>query len=253
MSERKAERNEVLERGDIFFLYRPRIGEDEPQSLADVQRFFVVLRPEWERKLRLLVVGRKRLPDAPRHERHWGFVAKVTSSAAEIENELREHSYATQTRGERRDPAARPSGEGRYAVTLVGGQMHLAYVLELPDHPDEVQRAFKIAREASFALSVRNPRSPSPPAAGLGERQEADYPERQQREFRGRRFAREDVHLLDITGAEFVLVGARTDPEEAYEVDVEAERPDRRPEILRELHMARSRHPVEPLFEGKWA
>ena len=54
---------EVLERGDIFFLYRPRVEEEHPSSLADVQRFFIVLRPEGGKKLRLLAVGRKRLPD----------------------------------------------------------------------------------------------------------------------------------------------------------------------------------------------
>lgn len=64
---------EIVERGDIFFLYRPRVGETDPESLSDVQRFFVVLRPEHAKKVRLLVVGRKRLPDAHEHERKLGF------------------------------------------------------------------------------------------------------------------------------------------------------------------------------------
>src|SRR5437868_2278705 len=33
----------------------------------------------------------------------------------------------------------------------------LSYVLELPELPSDVQRAFKIALEASFALSIKNP------------------------------------------------------------------------------------------------
>jgi hypothetical protein len=253
MAERRTEGVEILERGDIFFLYRPRVDEDDPSRLSDTQRFFIVLRPERERKLRLLVVGRKRLPNVEGHERTWGFVAKVAASPDAIEIDLREHSYETATRGEQRQPAARPSGEGRYVVALVGGQMHLAYVLELPEHPAEVQRALRIVPEASFALSVKNPDTPSPPGAGLGERQEADYPDRLQREFRGRRFAREDVRLLDVSGAEFILVGARTNPEQAYHVEVEAELPEYRPDVLKHLHMAKSRHPIEPLFEGHWA
>lgn len=249
MPERNGESPNVVERGDIFFLYRPRVDEDDPSGLPDVQRFFVVLRPD-RGKIRLLVVGRKRLPDASRHERNWGFVAKVTKAPDEIEKDLREETYETKTRGEQRQPAARPAGEGRYVIAVMDGQMHLAYALEHPEHPAEVQQAFKIAPEASFALSVKNPEAGSPPGMGLGKDQEADYPERLQREFRGRRFEREDIRLLDTEGAEFILVGARTDPEAAYGVDIEA---GRHPDILRELHMAKSRHPIRPLFEGRWA
>lgn len=35
---------------------------------------------------------------------------------------------------------------------------------------------------------------------GLSKDQEVEYPERLQREFRGRRFEREDIRLLDIEG-----------------------------------------------------
>lgn len=253
MADRKDDAVDVVERGDIFFLYRPRVDADDPEDLSDVQRFFMVLRPEGGRKVRLLVVGRKRLPDPERHERNWGFVDTVANSASAIEKDLREDTYHTKTRGEQRLPAARPAGEGRYAVALVDGQMHLAYALELPEQPAEVQRAFRIPEEAGYAISVRNPEKPAPPGAGLGEKQAADYPDRLQREFRGRRFAREDVRLLDAEGAEFVMVGARRDPQKAYDVDVGAEEHEEHPEILRELRMAKSRHPIEPLFEGGWA
>jgi hypothetical protein len=36
----------VLEQGDVFFFYRPRVGVEEVRRLDDVQRFFVVLEPE---------------------------------------------------------------------------------------------------------------------------------------------------------------------------------------------------------------
>jgi hypothetical protein len=65
---------EICEHGDIFFFYRPRIDEEEPEGLDDVERFFFVLRPRSGRPLRLLVVGRKYLPDIEEHERNWGFV-----------------------------------------------------------------------------------------------------------------------------------------------------------------------------------
>ena len=36
----------ILERGDIFFFYRPDVEEESPGRLLDVRRFHVVLRPE---------------------------------------------------------------------------------------------------------------------------------------------------------------------------------------------------------------
>jgi hypothetical protein len=244
---------DVLERGDIFFLYRPRVDEEQPSGLADVQRFYIVLRPESAAKFRLLVVGRKRLPDVGEHERTWGFVSLVTDSAEAVEKELREATYETKTRGERHLPAVRPAGEGVYAITLQDGQMHLCYALELPEQPAEVQEAFKIAPEASFALSVKNPERGQPPCVGSRESQKADYPDRLQTEFRGRRFGREDVKVLDFAGAEFILVGARTDPRSAYGIELPTEEEDyRHAEIIRELHMVKSRHPIEPLFQGRW-
>lgn len=245
---------EILEEGDIFFLYRPKVNEDEPHGTGDVQRFEMVLRPEGGEKVRLMVVGRKRLPDPERHERFWGFVEMVADSARRIEEELRERTYDTRTRGERTRPAARPVGEGVYVISLEDGQMHLSYELELPERPREAQRAFRIGRQASYVLSVKNPLRGSPAYAGLSEEDEADYPRRLQEEFRGRRFAGEDVRLLDYEGAEFLLVGARTNPEAAYGVELETEKEDyAHAEAIRRLRMARSRHPVKPLFEGRWA
>jgi hypothetical protein len=213
----------------------------------------VVLHPERQAKFRLLVIGRKRQPDIGEHERSWGFVALVEDSADAIERELREEIYETKTRGEQRQPPVRPAGEGVYAITLEDGQMHLSFALELPQKPREVQKTFKIPPEAGYSLSVKNPEKGQPRAAGLRASEKADYPENLQKEFRGRRFEREDVRMLDFPGAELLLVGARTDPERAYGVDLETEKEDyRHAEIVRELRMEKSRHPVRPLFEGRW-
>ncbi|MDZ5698058.1 hypothetical protein [Chelativorans sp. M5D2P16] len=247
-------KTEVLEEGDIFFLYRPAVNEDEPHGMGDVQRFEMVLRPVGGEHVRLMIVGRKRLPDPERHERFWGFVEMVADSAKKIEPELRGEEYGTKTRGKQEQPAARPAGEGVYVLSLEDGQMHLSYKLELPEKPGEVQKAFRIAPEASFALSIKNPEKGSPANAGLSEDDEADYPKKLQEEFRGRRFAREDAHLLDYEGAEFILVGARTNPEAEYDVELETDEEDyEHAEAIRRLRMVRSRHPVKPLFKGGWA
>jgi hypothetical protein len=164
----------------------------------------------------LLALGRKRLPDVAAHERAWGFVDLVTDDAGALERVLervlRGGERETKTHGERHQPAARPAGAGAgaYAVSLEDGRMHLSYVLELPERgPAEVQRAFAIAPEASYALSVKNPEAGQPRGAGLARAEKAEFPEELQREFHGRRFATEDVRLLDIEGAELILVGAR--------------------------------------------
>ncbi|GAB1582770.1 hypothetical protein [Phyllobacterium phragmitis] len=131
--------------------------------------------------------------------------------------------------------------------------MHLSYALELPERPGEVQKAFRIAPEASYVLSVKNPEKGSPANAGLRKQDQADYPDKLQKEFRGRRFDREDVELLDFEGAEFLLVGARTNPEVAYGVELDTDAADyEHADTVRRLRMVKSRHPVKPLFEGRW-
>jgi hypothetical protein len=110
-----------------------------------------------------------------------------------------------------------------------------------------------IPRAASFALSIKNPEKGAPANVGLSEEDEAHYPKRLQREFGGRRFAAEDVHLLDYEGAEFVLVGARLDPERELGIDLEAEAErGETSDLVRQLHLRRGEHPIEPLLEGEW-
>lgn len=253
MADEERYETETLEEGDIFFIYRPQVEEDEPTGLSDVQRFHVALRPRGGHNVRLLILGRKRLPEIGGHERLWGFVDAVTDSEEKLERALREQEYGTQTRGERRLPAAVPAGEGVYAITLENGQMHLVYVLELPEDPGPVQKEFNIAPEAAFVLSVKNPEKGQPRAAGLREQQKADYPDELQAEFRDRRFSREDARLLDYEGAEFIMVGARTDPERTYDLDLPAESEDyEHADAIRKLRLVRSRHPLKPLFTGGW-
>jgi hypothetical protein len=132
-----------LERGDIFFFYRPRVGRDEVRSLEDVQRFFMVLHPQGSSHVREIVVGTKRLPDVERHEREWAFVARV-SRGVDFREELERRTYQTKTRGERVQAPARPAGEGRYAIVDHGDHSHLAYGLELPHDPGEAQRTLRI-------------------------------------------------------------------------------------------------------------
>lgn len=245
---------DVLEDGDVVFLYRPTVETKEPKSLRNVQRFEMVLRPTRGHPTRLCVIGRKRLPGVNDHQRNWGFVSLVSKKVTEIEQALRKEEYDTVTRGEREQPAARAAGEGVYAITFHDNQMRFAYALELPDDIGEVQKALRIVPEASYALSVKNPEKGQPLAAGLNPEYKVSYPEQKQKLFRDRRWDREHNALLDHEGAEFILVGARRDPQKAYNLDLDAEpETERTADAVRKLKMSRSREPLKPMFNGTWA
>jgi hypothetical protein len=248
----------TLERGDIFFFYRPRVSaadeETHPRGIDDIARAYMVMHPRGRGIYRLIVIARKRLPDVAKREREWAFVEKVSRTAGEIEAELRREEYATKTRGERVAPAARPAGEGVYALVRHVDHTHLAYALELPEKPGPVQKALEIEREASYILSVKNPEAPSPPEVGLAPDEAARYPRPLQEIFHGRRFVPADPpELLDYPGTQLLLIGASANVREELGVDLDPQREDERTaEIFRDLHIARSQHPVEPLFKGKW-
>lgn len=62
-----------------------------------------------------------------------------------------------------------PIGEGIYAITRSGneGSSHLAYILTIPEAPDELQKEFGLKGRGSFIVKVRNPSTPAPPQAGI--------------------------------------------------------------------------------------
>jgi hypothetical protein len=253
MAEVKSRVNPALETGDIYFLYRPVVDAEEVHGLEDVRRFFIVLKPWRPPRYRLIVVGRKRLPDPREHNRFWGFVWRVLRDRAALNAELGEEEYATKTRGIRKVPAARPAAEGIYAIVRHGDHTHLAYALELPTREGPAERELNIRREASYIIAVRNPESPRPPAAGAGPKQPARFPPELQRKFAGRRFVPVDPpDFLDYEGAELVLIGAEENPEQELGLEFVPDREDEHTaDVLRDLALPRE-VVREPLFEGAW-
>jgi hypothetical protein len=230
----------VLERGGILFFYRPRVDVEEADALEDVQRFFIVLRPAETRRFRCIVIGRKRLPDPEAHERVWGLVVEVADDSDELGEELERKTYETKTRGTRKLPEARPAGEGRYSIVGHDGHTHLAYTLEVPPEPGEVQRAFLIEHEASYIVALKNPQA-EPRTGG-------EFPDDVNRRFGGRRFISvEPPSLLDHEGIELVLFGAARHAEAELGIDLDAsvERVETA-DILQDLRVR------EPLEEGTW-
>ena len=196
---------QVLERGNIYFVYRPRVEETSVSGLEDIQRFFVILSPHNNQRHRLIVIGRKKLPEIEdRHERNWGFVQKVAHDADDIESELDRITYVTKTRGERHLAPARPAGEGVYAIVRHEDHTHLAFALELPSKPGEVQGELNIPQQGSYIITVRNPEQPPPPGIGLPDDEKPELPQRLRARFRGRRFVPVDPpDFLDCEGTEF--------------------------------------------------
>lgn len=242
---------DTLETGHIHFLYRPVVEEEDPEGLVDVQQFEVVLHPQDREHFRRLIIGRKRLPEVDETEALWGFVDLVTGDADELRDAVAAEEYETATRGRRHQPAARPAGEGSYAIVRRGRDTYLAYELALPDEPGEVQDALRVEHDARLVLSVKNPEVGSPPEAGLPERSQVELPEDLRERFDGRRWiAADPVRFLDHEGIELLLIGAEHDPE------LEGERPpldDVDEQELADLLEVQERdHPVEPLLEGTW-
>jgi hypothetical protein len=275
---------EILEKGLIYFFYRPKVGVEEAHGPEDVQRMYILMWPgapairkdEEEMKHtegktgvgepeRLIVVAKKKLPDVEHHKHQlfWGFVEKVSRRVEDVEEELEPVTYTTKTRGERHVEGARPIGEGVYALVKHHGHTHLAYVLELPEEPTPIQKAFNISKEGSFVLQVKNPDFGG---SFLKGDKKAHYPEEVKKHFtsektgRTLKFANAVPELLDYEGAELLFIGASADLkaefgetgeyiEQLEKIDAKKLTSDK---LWKELHMSKAEHPPEPLLKGKW-
>ncbi len=150
--------------------------------------------------------------------------------------------------------AAVPAGEGIYALVRQGRNTVLAYALELPEQPGEVQREFSITPRGRFTLTVKNPESSSPEGIGLDAERKAVFPEELQERFGSRKWIGADPPaFLDHEGAEFLLI-ADGDPTEDLGVDLEPESEDESTaDVFRDLHLEASDRTIKPLFEGVWS
>lgn len=157
----------------------------------------------------MLHVGRKVLPTAGKGRRQpfWAFVSSVAEDVSELHEALKEVSDLfrlasrreislkrsaqlqskndTKTKGIRTTGADRLIASGPYCIVSQTANesgsnperrtSFLCYTTTLPQEPGEVQRAFNIASEGSFTLSVKNPKYGDPPQAGLKDKPE--FPE----------------------------------------------------------------------------
>lgn len=271
---RVAQQSEILEKGLIYFFYRPKVGVEKVEGFSDVQRFYILLWPQGpimkkgsevksgHSVKRLIILAKKQLPDVKHHGRYWGFVDKTATDVQTIVKEFGEKNYETKTRGERHVESARPAGEGVYAIVKHGDHTHLAYVLEQPETIGEVQKAFHVDKEGSYVLAVKNPES----GTSLLADRKPKYPENLVKAFTGKtgralRFASSyPVDLLDYEGAELIFIGASENiveefgktGEELEEMELRDAKRLSDDKLFTELHMDKKKNPPEPLLKGIW-
>ena len=255
------DKSTIIEQGDIFFFYRPKVNTEEVKSIEDVQRFYMVVSAEDNNKYRLFLIGQKQLPEivggkSTSEEKNWGLNILTTNNPNDIQKELTPAEYTTETRGKRRLPAAAPAGEGKYTIVKHDNHTELAYILELPEVPGPTQREFEIKKEASYIISVKNPDVKVPGfAAFSSEDKKPEYPKHLKEKFANRRWINVDEpHLLDYENTQLLLIGARTkDVEEELGVDIDEEKEtERSADLFKELKLRREQMPLKPLLKGKF-
>ena len=164
--------SDILEEGDIYFFYRPKKNSSEVKDIDDIRRFFMVTSSEKQnihnkngvepskQFFRLFVIGKKSLPEirkseARASERYWARVGGIFTNVDDLTNELFSDEF-------RHGDAARPVGAGKYIIVKHQNHTEIAYVLETPKEPGDAQKELDIEKEASYILSVINPKNPAP-------------------------------------------------------------------------------------------
>lgn len=262
--------SQIIEHGDIFFFYRPKVGTEEVEDIGDVQRFYMITSSDdgyssraGKRKetiYRLFLVGQKQLPEiiegkATSKERNWALNTLTTSNPDNIRKELGAAEYTTETRGKRRIAAAIPAGEGKYSIVKHEGHTELAYLLELPEEPGPTQKEFEIRKEASYIVSVKNPNISVPGFAAFSSRKKPEYPGHLIEKFGDRRWISiDDPKLLNYENTQLLLIGARKkDVEEELGIDLdEQNETERSADIFKDLKIKKEQIPLKPLFKGRF-
>ena len=249
----------VIEEGDIFFFYRPKVNTEEVKDSESVQRFYMVTSPDTSDVNRIFLVGQKQLPEiverAPNsEERNWALNVLTTSDADEIRKEFLPAEYQTETRGTRSVGAAVPVGEGKYCIVEHEGHSELAYILELPEVPGPTQREFQIKKEASYIISIKNPDIQVPGYTAFLKRKPG-YPSSLKEKFGDRRWINvEDPKFLNYENAQLLLIGARKkNVEDELGININEEKESTSTaELFKNLKIRKEHIPLKPLLKGEF-
>jgi hypothetical protein len=258
-STRRATKEKIVEHGDIFFFYRPKVGTEEVKDIENVQRFYMVTSPDNSKTNRIFLIGQKQLPEitegrSSSEERNWALNVLTSSDPEKIRKEFLPAEYETETRGTRRIGAAVPVGEGKYSILEHEGHTELAYILEIPEVPGSSQREFQIKKEASYIISVKNPDIQAPGYSSFLKRKPS-YSSSLKQKFGDRRWINvDDPDLLNYENTQLLLIGARKkEVEEELGINIDEEKESARTaELFTELKLRKDQVPLQPLFKGKF-
>jgi hypothetical protein len=264
------ETKRIIESGDIFFFYRPKIDTEEVKDIEDVQRFYMVIcnvinkntKKNKNKNYRLFMLGSKKMPEivegtSGSEERNWALNILTTSNADEIHNELLlPTEYTTKTRGKRRLAAAQPAGEGKYSIIKHDGHTELAYILEIPEIPGSTQTEFEIKKEASYIVSVKNPEIFMPGYDAFSKKdRKPSYPKHIKEKFGERRWINvDDPEILDYENTQLLLIGARKrNVEEELGIEINEEKENKNSaDIFKELKIKKEEIPLQSFLKGKF-
>lgn len=197
-----------MTRGSATVHIRPVIDRDDVDHLVDVQELLLELTDD-DGAVRLVEIGRKRLPDDDADSPNWGYVRAAGTDPDEVRSLLDGWTYRTATQGVREQSPTTVAARGDWELQRSGASTLLRLRL---DHEvgDELAAELQLRPEAVYGLSVKNPRAGGD--AGLDEEERASLPDELQEVFDGNRWAPADpVDLLDHEGVEFVLTPAEVD------------------------------------------
>ena len=242
----------ILQKGIIYFLYRPKIQTTHVESLQDVQRLYLILKPVDDSKYIKIISAKKQLPyeqDTP----HFAVVDLVTSDKNELNKNIGEEVYYTNTRGKRVQAKVRILGEGKYLIVLHKKHTHLVYQLVEPQVLKKPQKSVKITTEGSLIITVKNPVIKTK-NLGLTAKKKVVFPEKLQNKFNNKKFIPvTSPDFLKYEGTEILLIGQTTEKvkeitkyfkQELVHLQLKEIR-----EIFNHLHDDIT---IMPIFKGKW-
>jgi hypothetical protein len=266
----------ILEQGDIFFFFRPKVSATDIKSIDDVRRFYMVLCPEEEQKIidgtnndtnpqekkiyRLFIIGKKSLPEirkteARSSERFWAQVGGIFYDPQNLVEDLTADEY-------KKGDAARPVGEGKYAIIEHQNHAELAFILEMPQEIGEAQKELGIQKEASYIITVINPEKPVSEGYTTAEAEPPKYPKDVQNylsKTEGKFIPlSQNLTLINYQNAQIILIGAREGKDvikQEIGLDIETEEGKENlfsSDIFTKLKIRKEQVPIKPIIEGKF-
>ncbi|KAK4057135.1 hypothetical protein OIO90_001630 [Microbotryomycetes sp. JL221] len=224
-------RHGVLERGHVYFVYKPKVQLDEVESVDDVAQ--------------LMTIGRKYLPKRTEGQKQkqsdicYGKVLSVSDDMSNLKDSLGKTSYETKTQGTRHVGPGRVAGSGVYIIYSSKApdapkntqnasalyQTYLAYAVGVPHDLGKVQQDLHIEHEGAFQVQVKNPSAPStnPRVPDQPADKQPKYPKVLADLFTTRYIPSNPPALLNYAGTELLLLPSKRDVVELLGQDGEQE------------------------------